>query len=95
MRWRRSNALLHRQKMEHMLEVDIRDFFGSLSQEWLMRFVGLRIGDRRVLTLIQAWLKAGIFEGGRWQAVERGTPQGGSITPRTQKVTSSFSPGLG
>ena len=46
-----------------------------------MRFVGLRIGDRRVMTLLQAWLKAGIFEEGRCQAVERGTPQGGSISP--------------
>jgi len=75
------NELLYRRKMEHALEVDIRDFFGSLSHEWLMRFLGLRIGDGRVLTLIQAWLKAGILEEGRWQDVERGTPQGGSISP--------------
>jgi group II intron reverse transcriptase/maturase len=75
------NEVLYRQKMEHVLEVDIRDFFGSLSHEWLMNFLGLRIGDGRVLTLIQAWLKAGIFEEGRWQEVEKGTPQGGSISP--------------
>ena len=75
------NEILYRRKMEDVLEVDIRDFFGSLSHEWLMRFLELRIGDKRVLTLIQAWLKAGIFEEGRWQEMERGTPQGGSISP--------------
>lgn len=75
------NEVLYRQKMEHVLEVDIRDFFGSLSHEWLMSFLRLRIGDGRVLTLIQAWLRAGIFEEGRWQEVEGGTPQGGSISP--------------
>ena len=75
------NEVLYRQKMEHVLEVDIRDFFGSLSHEWLMRFLRLRIGDKRVLTLIEAWLKAGIIEEGRWQEAEKGTPQGGSISP--------------
>src|SRR5207249_10957808 len=75
------NEVLYRRKLEDVLEVDIRDFFGSLSHEWLMRFLGLRIGDRRVLMLIQAWLKAGVLEEGRWQEGEKGTPQGGSISP--------------
>ena len=75
------NEILYRRKMEHVLEVDIRDFFGSLSHDWLMRFLELRIGDKRVLKLIQAWLKAGVLEQGRWQEVEKGTPQGGSVSP--------------
>ena len=75
------NEILYRRKMEHVLEVDIRDFFGSLSHDWLMRFLGLRVGDERVLALIQAWLKAGILEDGQWQEVEKGTPQGGSLSP--------------
>ena len=86
------NEVLYRRGMEDVLEVDIRDFFGSLSHEWLMRFLELRIGDGRVRMLIQAWLKAGIFVEGRWQEVERGTPQGGSMTPRTQKITSKSGP---
>jgi len=80
------NEILYRRKLEDVLEVDIRDFFGSLSHEWLMRFLGLRIGDKRVLMLIQAWLKAGIFEEGQWQEVEKGTPQGGSISPLLANV---------
>ncbi|MBF0107037.1 MAG: hypothetical protein HQM16_17140 [Deltaproteobacteria bacterium] len=75
-------ASLSRWNMNHVLEVDIRDFFGSLSHGWLMEFLELRIGDKRVLKLIKAWLKAGVMEKGQWQpATGTGTPQGGSISP--------------
>jgi group II intron reverse transcriptase/maturase len=75
------NGILHVHKAEHVLEVDIQDFFGSLSHEWLGRFLRLRIGDERVLNLIEAWLKAGVMEDGKLQEIEKGTPQGGSISP--------------
>ncbi len=75
------NELIHRFKMNHALEVDIRDFFGSLSHEWLRKFLGLRVGDSRVMKLIDAWLVAGVMEKGKWQIMESGTPQGGSISP--------------
>ena len=75
------NAIMYRWKMEHVLEVDIQDFFGSLSHDWLGRFLRLRISDKRALKLIEAWLKAGVMEEGKWQEVERGTPQGGSVSP--------------
>ncbi len=75
------NTILHNFRMEHVLEVDIQDFFGSLSHEWLGRFLRHRIGDERVLKLIEAWLKAGVMEDGKLQEVEKGTPQGGSISP--------------
>jgi len=80
------NEILYRWRMEQVLEVDIQDFFGSLSHDWLKRFLNLRIGDGRVLKLIDAWLKAGVMEEGKWQAVERGTPQGGSISPLLANV---------
>jgi len=72
---------LRRWKLNYVLEVDIRDFFGSLSHEWLRKFLKHRISDQRVLKLIDSWLKAGVMEQGKWQAVEQGTPQGGSISP--------------
>lgn len=75
------NAIMYRWRSEQVLEVDIQDFFGSLSHEWLGRFLRLRIGDGRVLKLIEAWLKAGVMEEGKWQETEKGTPQGGSISP--------------
>ena len=80
------NAILYRWKMEHVLEVDIQDFFGSLSHEWLMKFLRLRVGDERVLKIIEAWLKAGVMEEGKWQEIEKGTPQGGSISPLLANV---------
>lgn len=72
--------------MNHVLEVDIRDFFGSLSHDWLNKFLELRIGDQRVLALINAWLKAGVMEDGKMQRSDIGTPQGGSISPLLANV---------
>lgn len=74
--------LVRGQKMTYALEVDIRDFFGSINHEWMMKFLDLRIGDERVLSLIKSWLKAGVMEEGKLLAgKENGTPQGGSISP--------------
>lgn len=74
--------LLSGGKMNHVLEVDIRDFFGSISHEWLMKFLALRISDKRILKLIQNWLRAGVMEDGRIkESTQVGTPQGGSISP--------------
>ncbi|MBO0757490.1 MAG: hypothetical protein J2P54_16690 [Bradyrhizobiaceae bacterium] len=51
-----------------------------------------RIGDRRIIRLIQKWLKAGVLEGDQWIETTEGTPQGAVATPRTQKVTSIAHP---
>ena len=75
------NELIGKHNLNYALEVDIRDFFGSLSHEWLRKFLELRIGDQRILKLIDSWLKAGVMDKSTWQATEIGTPQGGSISP--------------
>ena len=69
------------QKVSHVLDVDIRTFFDSVDHGWLLRMIAHRIADRRVLRLIERWLKAGILESGRWEPVEVGTPQGSGISP--------------
>ena len=67
-------------KIEWVLEADLRNFFGSLSHEWMLRFVEHRVGDQRLISLIRRWLKAGVLEKGEVHLSEEGTPQGGSIS---------------
>ena len=68
-------------KVNWVLEVDIRKFYDSLNHEWIMKFVGCRITDRRVLRLIRKFLRAGVLEDGEWSKTEVGTPQGAVISP--------------
>src|SRR5262252_3451588 len=68
-------------KINWILDADISRFFDSLSPEWLVRFVECRIGDKRIIRLIQKWLKAGVLEEGRLVESLEGTPQGAVISP--------------
>jgi RNA-directed DNA polymerase len=69
-----------RRKVGWVLDVDIRDYFTSLDQSWLVKFLEHRIADKRVLRLIQKWLGAGVIENGVWSETEQGTPQGASVS---------------
>ena len=64
-----------------IVDADIQNCFGSVSQEWLVRFLEHRIGDKRVIRLIQKWLRAGILEDGIVTVDDRGTGQGSVISP--------------
>jgi RNA-directed DNA polymerase len=68
-------------KVSFILDADIRSFFDEIDQEWLIRFLEHRIGDRRIIRLIQKWLKAGVLEDGVVSVSERGTGQGSVISP--------------
>src|SRR2546421_1621190 len=68
-------------KVNWILDADIQNFFGSVSREWLVRFLELRIGDKRIIRLIQKWLRAGILEDGVVTVDDRGTGQGSVISP--------------
>jgi RNA-directed DNA polymerase len=70
-----------RKKVNWILDLDIRSFFDRLQHSWLVQFVEHRIGDRRVVRLIQKWLKAGVMEQGQWSETKEGSPQGAVISP--------------
>jgi len=77
---------IHRRKVNWVLDADIHRFFDTLDHGWLVKFLEHRIGDRRVVRLIQKWLKAGVLEEGRRTPTEMGTVQGGSISPLLANV---------
>jgi group II intron reverse transcriptase/maturase len=81
---------LQRKRVNWVLDADIRGFFDNMSHEWTMKFVEHRVADRRILRLIQKWLKAGVSEDGQWSESTVGTPQGAVLTPLTQKVISNL-----
>ena len=81
MRWTPLAVGITSRKVNWILDADIRSFFDTVSQEWLIRFVEHRIGDPRMIRLIQKWLKAGVLEDGTVTVSERGTAQGAVISP--------------
>ena len=77
---------ISRKKVNWILDADIRNFFSTLDQAWLMKFLEHRIADKRVLRLIRKWLAAGVIEDGNWSETPEGTPQGGSASPLLANV---------
>jgi RNA-directed DNA polymerase len=73
-------------KVNWVLDADIRGFFDAIDHEWLVQFIEHRIADRRVVRHIRKWLNAGVLEDGKLLRTERGTPQGGSISPLLANV---------
>jgi RNA-directed DNA polymerase len=75
------SVAIDRRKVNWILDADIQNFFGAVSQDWLVRLLEHRVGDKRILRLVRKWLKAGILEDGVVTVDDRGTGQGSVISP--------------
>jgi RNA-directed DNA polymerase len=73
-------------KVNFVLDADIRSFFDEVSKEWVVRFVEHRVGDPRIIRLVQKWLKAGVLEDGVVTVSDKGTGQGSVISPLLANV---------
>jgi RNA-directed DNA polymerase len=80
-----SVSLMHR-KVNFVLDADIRGYFDTINHGHLRQFLEQRIGDRRVLRLIEKWLRAGVLERGEWSNTDCGTAQGAVISPLLANV---------
>ena len=68
-------------RIHYIVDADIKGFFDNVDHEWLMQFLGHRIADKRVLRYVKRFLIAGIMEDGVVSASDKGTPQGGIVSP--------------
>jgi retron-type reverse transcriptase len=67
--------------INHVIDADIKGFFDNVNHNWLLRCLQERISDKKLLRYIVRFLKAGVMEEGKWQVTDKGTPQGGIISP--------------
>ena len=75
------SVALTERKVNWVLDADLESFFDTIDHSWLIRFLELRIGDKRILRLIRKWLHAGVMEEGVWSSSDVGSPQGSVISP--------------
>jgi len=75
------DKMIMQRPVKHVIDADIKGFFDNVDHDWLMRCIEQRIGDKNLLRLLKRFLKAGVVEEGKYISTEKGTPQGGIISP--------------
>lgn len=75
------DKMIHREKVNYIVDLDIKGFFDNIDHEWLIKFIEYRIRDKVYIRYIRRFLKSGILEQGKLIKLELGTPQGGIISP--------------
>ena len=82
----RVDKLIMTNRVNHIVEADIKGFFDNVSHEELMKFLEIRIVDRSLLDLIGKFLKAGYVDDGLLVKPESGTPQGSILSPTLANI---------
>lgn len=77
----RLDKVIMKHPINHVIDADIKGFFDNVNHDWLLRCLQERINDKKLLRYIVRFLKAGVMEEGKWQETDKGTPQGGIISP--------------
>lgn len=77
----RINLLMMRKKLNYVVDADIKGFFDNVDHEWLIKFLKNDIEDKRFIRYINRFLIAGVMENGKYMESDKGTPQGGLISP--------------
>ena len=77
----RLDKVIMKYPINHVIDADIKGFFDNVNHEWLLRCLEERIRDKSLLRYIVRFLKAGVMEQGKWYETDKGTPQGGIISP--------------
>ncbi|MFN7926171.1 MAG: group II intron reverse transcriptase/maturase [Bryobacteraceae bacterium] len=70
----------------YVVDVDLKSYFDTIDHDLLIEMVERRVGDVKVMRLIRAWLKAGVMEDGKVTHPDRGSPQGGVISPLLSNI---------
>lgn len=75
------DKIIHAEKVNYIVDLDIKGFFDNINHEWLIKFIEYRIRDKVYVRYIRRFLKSGILEQGKLIKPEMGTPQGEIISP--------------
>jgi group II intron reverse transcriptase/maturase len=77
---------IQQKKVSYIVEADIKGFFDHVNHEWMRKMLEVRVGDERVLRLVDRMLRGGVMEDGLTKASEEGVPQGGVLSPLLSNV---------
>jgi group II intron reverse transcriptase/maturase len=84
------NNMIRTEKVNYIIDADITGYFDNIDHTWMMRCLTQRINDKAFLRIIWKWLKAGVMEQQTFTPTDKGTPQGGIVSPVLSNIYLHF-----